>query len=374
MATDWKSVRSEFPALENWTFLNTATFGQLPQRATEAMARHLRHRDETACWDFLDWFDDADRIRNSVARLIHSTPKDIAFIPNASSALGTLMNGMTWRAGDQVVTLADEFPNNIYAPAVLERAGVERLEVTWDGFFKAISHRTRLVVLSTVNYTNGFRPPLDEVTEFVRKREIPLYVDGTQSVGALRFDVSKLQPSMLAVNAYKWLLGPTGSGFVYVHPECRKRLAPAVIGWRSHKDWRRVDNLHHGAPEFVDAAEKYEGGMLGFPALYGMAASVDMMLEIGPEAIEQRVTELAEKLRARLRELGAKLLFDEHPHYDSPIVAARFPGKDASELARALKERRVLVSVRHGNLRISTHFYNSDLDLDALQQGLESLL
>ncbi|MCP5111348.1 MAG: aminotransferase class V-fold PLP-dependent enzyme, partial [bacterium] len=244
----------------------------------------------------------------------------------------------------------------------------------WDGIVEAITHRTRLVVLSTVNYTSGFRPPLGELSKLLRERGIPLYVDGTQSVGALRFDASEVQPAMMAVHAYKWLLGPTGSGFLYVHPEFRSRLEPTVIGWRSHKDWRRVDNLHHGAPDFVEAAEKYEGGMLNFPSLFAMGASVEMMLEIGPEAIEHRVMELAGKLRDILRGLGGRLLYDEKPHYDSPVVAARFPGVDPSELAKALHQRRILISARHGNLRVSTHFYNNEEDLERLHQGLRSLL
>ena len=81
VVTDWKKIRAEFPALENWTFLNTATFGQLPKRATDAVARHFARRDRFACSDFMEWFDDADRIRGSIARLIHATADDIAFIP-----------------------------------------------------------------------------------------------------------------------------------------------------------------------------------------------------------------------------------------------------------------------------------------------------
>lgn len=374
MAVDWQEVRREFPALENWTYLNTATFGQLPRRASDAVARHLGHRDELACGDFLDWYNDADRIRGSVAELICCDPTDVAFVTNAASALATLIGGLEWNPGDRVVTLCDEFPNNLYSPALLGRAGVEPVEVPWEGFRDAITPKTRLVILSTVNYTNGFRPPLDEIAEFLRARGVLLYVDGTQSVGALRFDASIIQPAMMAVHAYKWLLGPTGSGFIHVHPELRGKLPPTVIGWRSHRDWRRVDSLHHGVPEFVEAAEKYEGGMLSFLPLLAMGASVEFMLEIGPERIERRVMDLADKLRALLRELGARLVFDEKPHYDSPVIAARFEGVDASRLAVELKKRRVLVSARHGNLRVSTHFYNNEDDLARLRDELLQLL
>src|SRR5687768_3595028 len=109
MAVDWNAIRSEFPALSRWTFLDTAAFGQLPERATAAVNRHFEHRDELACSDFLTWFDDVDAIRAKVARLIHCAPDDIAFIPNAATALSLLLGGIDWKAGDQILTLENEF-------------------------------------------------------------------------------------------------------------------------------------------------------------------------------------------------------------------------------------------------------------------------
>ncbi len=280
---DWEAVRREFPALEHWTYLNTATFGQLPRRATDAVAGHFARRDELACWDFLTWYDDADRLREKIARLIGCAASDIAFVPNASTALGLLLAGLDWHSGDRILTLEHEFPNNLYAPGLLERFGVETVACCWERFHEAVDARTRLVVLSSVNYNTGFAPPLDELADFLRARGILLYIDGTQSLGALRFNVRRVQPDMFAVHGYKWLLSPNGAGFFYIAPQLRERLQPNVVGWRSHHDWRNVDNLHHGAPEFPRAAEKYEGGSVSFALLYAMEASLDLILEIGPE-------------------------------------------------------------------------------------------
>src|SRR5689334_6164959 len=259
--SDWQQVRAEFPALAEWTFLNTATFGQVPRRGAEAAARHFARRDRFACADFLDWFDDADRIRELCARLVHCQAADIAFIPNASTALSLLLGGIDWRAGDRFVTLADEFPNHYYHPLFLGERGVEFVETPWDGFYDAITPATRLVAISLLNYSTGFRAPLAEIAAFLRERGVLLYVDGTQGVGALEFDVSQLRPDILAVHGYKWLLSPNGAGFMYVSPAVREWLEPSVIGWRSHKGWRDHENLHHGAPVFKTEAEKYEGGM-----------------------------------------------------------------------------------------------------------------
>jgi selenocysteine lyase/cysteine desulfurase len=370
VTTDWAKIRGEFPALAEWTYLNTATFGQMPRCAAAAAARHFARRDELACTDFMRWFDDCDRIRARVAAFIHCQAADIAFIHNASAGLSLLLGGLDWKTGDQIVTLEDEFPNHYYYPSHLRGCGVEFVETAWEGFYSSLTPRTRLVAISTVNYSTGFRPPLEEISEELRRRGVLLYLDGTQSLGALPLDVSRIRPDLLAVDAYKWLLSPNGAGFMYVSPELRERLAPAVIGWRSHWDWRNHENLHHGAPRFATEAEKYEGGMLPFALLYAMDSVVEMMQAIGPERIERRVMELAAKTQDVLRAAGAKLPADLSPHYDSQIVTARFDGREAPAIARELQARKVLVAARHGNLRVSPHFYNDEADLARLAEAL----
>jgi cysteine desulfurase/selenocysteine lyase len=369
MTIDWTAVRAEFPALENWTYLNSATFGQLPRRAIEAVNRHWAHRDELACSDFLKWYDDADGMRRQIARLIGASADDIAFVGNASAAMGIVAGGLDWRPGDNVVTLAGEFPNYLYLPALVERHAVEFREVPWERFHESIDEHTRLVALSEVNYASGFRPPVADLSRFLRERGVVFFVDGTQSVGALRFDVKQVQPDVLAVHGYKWMCSPTGAGFMYIAPGLRAKLPPAEVGWRSHKTWREVDNLHHGTPVLTETAQKYEGGGLPFPLLYAMQATIEIMFEIGPAVIEDRVLELARSARERLRAMGAEAV-----ETGSHIVTAKFPGRDPSILARELKARRVLTAARHGFLRVSPHFYNNEDDLNRMDEELRKLI
>jgi len=372
MPVDWHKVRAEFPSLTFWTFLNTATFGQLPRCGTDAVNRHFQHRDVFACSDFVDWYSDTDRLRELVGRLIHALPEDIAFIPTTSFALSLLMGGIPWRPGDRIVTLTDEFPNQIYYPALLADRGVEFVETPWERFYESITPRTRLVVMSAMSYITGLRPPVTEIGRFLREREVLFYLDGTQGCGALEFDMSEIRPAVFAVHGYKWMLSPNGAGFMYVNPEVRRWLRPYVVGWRSDQDWRDVDHLRHGAPSFGQSAEKYEGGMLAHSLLYAMEEAIWMMLEIGPEEIERRVLGLAEQCRQLLRGLGAEVNTGER--FQSPIISARLPGCDASAVALQLKARRVLVSARHGLLRISTHFYNDENDLDRLHEELKRVI
>jgi len=359
--TDWGAIRAEFPALERWTYLNTATYGQMPRRAVEAMACYSARRDELACTDFLDWYGDMERLRESLARMIHAAPEDIAFVSNAAAALSIVLAGIAPGPEDNVVTLDDEFPNYQYLKAARKSS--------WDGFFEAVDNRTRLVALSEVNYATGFRPPLAFISRFLRERGVPLFVDGSQSLVALTFDVTTTPVDVLAVHGYKWMLSPTGAGFLYVSPAMRARLPANVVGWRSHHDWRNVDRLHHGIPKFAESAEKYEGGGLPFHLLYAMQASVDWILEIGTDTIEARVLELAGAARAMLEDLGATVT-----ETGSQIVCAEWPGRDASQLARALRESQVIVAARHGRLRVSPHFYNDEEDIERLEASLRRML
>jgi cysteine desulfurase/selenocysteine lyase len=367
--TDWNAIRTDFPALTNWTYLNTATYGHVPRHGMEALNGHFAHRDELACSDFLAWYDDADRMRQPIAKLINAAPDDIAFIPNAATAMGLLTSGIDWKPGDNIVTLCDEFPNQLYLSSLIESQGVEFREAPIDRLFDSIDARTRLVAISDVNYSTGFRAPIAQISAAAHRHNAIVYVDGTQSVGALRFDVRASKPDMLGVHAYKWMCSPTGIGFMYVAPELRAKLRPMAIGWRSHHDWKNVDNLHHGSPVFKESAEKYEGGGLGFGLLHAMVASAEWMLEIGPDVIEQRVLSLAADARARLRKLGA-----ECPDTGSQIACAKFPNLDPSPLARELKTRRIVVAARHGFLRVSPHFYNNESDLDRLEEELGALI
>lgn len=365
---NWQSVREEFPALEGRVFLNTATYGQLPRRATEAVAEHFRKRDETACSDFLSWFDDMDLLRAAIARWIGAEADDIAFITSASNGLSTVLSGIDWREGDEMLTLTDEFPNQLYAAE--SQHGVRGVVRPWSEFEAAISERTRLVLLSTVNYRTGLRPNLEGIIPLLRDRGILVYLDGTQSSGALRFDCGATQPDFFAVDAYKWMISPNGAGFLYVRPETRERLQPNVIGWRTDREWRNVESLHQGAPRFSTSAEKYEGGMLAFPSLMAMAASMTLFEELGSAAIENRVLQLANRLRAGMIALGAEEFPSQPATLPSQILLFQLNGIDSSGLAAKLETKRIHVSARREYLRISAHFYNDENDIDALVDAI----
>ena len=376
MGNGWAGVRDQFPVLEQWRYLNTATFGPIPRCAVEAVREHFEERDRTAALDFLGWYDRLDEIRGAAGEWIGAKPGDIAFVPNAGIGLSWVLQGLEWQPGDRILGLEDEFPNNLYAPGALACAGVEfdaaptGVDFDAEDFVARIGERTRLVMISALNYASGFRPPLGLIGDACRRVGALFLVDGTQGVGAVSFDVESARADLTLVHAYKWLCSPPGAGFLYVRPEVRGGITPTVYSWRSHRHWRNVDCLHHGAPELPEDAARYEGGVQNFAGIFAMGAVLEMMLELGKDAVLARVAELAALTRRALAEAGAEVPGESDPLFDSPIVTARFPGLDPARLAAFLRERRIAVAARKGCLRVSAHFFNEQGDIAALGEAV----
>ena len=298
MSFDSANIRAEFPSL-TWTYLNSATYGQVPRRAVEAMARHSQRRDELpTTTDFLDWYTDADQMRASIARLIHAdrTISHLCRMPRRRSRLFSRASARS------PATILLRWTTSF--PTICTRAW--RARFLGQRFYYSIDDRTRLVAFSEVNYATGFRPPLSEVAQYLKTRRRSPLSGRFAKRGALTFDVSKTPVDVLAVHGYKWLMSPTGAGFMYVSPEFRRKLPPNIIGWRSHHDWRNVDRLHSGTPNSRTRPRSTRAAVLPFHLLYAMEASVNWMLEIGPHAIEQRVMELASSARSMLVGLGGE--------------------------------------------------------------------
>ena len=373
-------VRGQFPVLANWRYLNSATFGPVPRCATDASAAYFAQRDETASLDFLGWFDKLDAIRRSAGAWIGAEQRDIAFIPNAGVGLSWVLHGLDWRAGDRILGLEDEFPNNLYGPGALARRDVafdaaptaENFDL--DTFIGRIGPRTRLVLISALNYASGFRPPLAPIGEACRRAGTLFMVDGTQGVGAIPLDVDQIHADIVLVHGYKWMCSPPGAGFLYVRKPAREQLDPIVYSWRSHADWRNVDRLHHGAPDLPSDAARYEGGIQNFSGLFAMGAVLDMMHGLGRERLLERVAELQSLAQRTLRGAGADVPGQALPLFDSPIVTARFPGLDPSPLAVYLRERGVAAAARKGYLRVSPHFFNDEQDIAALGDSVREYI
>lgn len=368
---NWQAIRDLFPAVERQTYLNTATYGPGPRPVLQAVEAALRD------WsggrgDWLEWEAAGERARELFARLIGAPVSQVALLPAVSAAAGLVAAQLPHSPGANLVVGESEFRSNLFPWWLQERRGFEVRRVPFrqgrlvlDDLLAALDERTVLVAVSSVQSATGYRLPLEELGRRCRRLGARLFVDGTQSVGALRFPLEAVD--YLAVVGYKWLLAPRGSGYLYVAPRRMGEIEPLFAGWKSPPD---PHETYYGPPlEFASRASRFDLS-LAWPVWPGAEAALGLILEIGIAAIEERDLALAVAFRQGVRGLGLRPLFSREE--SSPIVSLPVPRPEV--VGQALAEERVVGAVRGGLLRLCFHFFNDESDvaraLEALGRAL----
>lgn len=364
-----------------WAYFDHAAVAPLPLVVREAIHGWLDGavRDGDTVWP--QWVRGLELGRAHAARLIHAEVDEIAFVANTTAGITLVAEGFPWKTGDNVVTLANEFPSNQYPWMNLAARGVETrtVGVSESGVVdlarlaQAIDSRTRVVSVSWVGFANGFRLNLDEVAELVHSRGALLFVDAIQGLGVFPLDVRRTPVDFLAADGHKWLLGPEGAGLFFVRREHLDLLRAINVGWNSvsqGNDYSRIElNLR-------PTAARYEGGSQNLVGGLALSASLKLLESFGAgphdSAIGQRVLEVTDLACERLVAAGAKIISQRSPQHSSGIVAFDWPGRDQLAVRKHLIANHIVLSCRSGHLRISPHCYNNEHDIDRLVEMLQT--
>jgi selenocysteine lyase/cysteine desulfurase len=353
----------------------------LPARAAAALGAYAENLATRGGLDWKDWPRKADEVRGLAARLIGADARvggasSISIVPSTSWGLLLVARGFPFRPGDSVVTTASEFPANLAPWAQLAAQGVSVRRVpTRDGAFTAAdvaAHcdgTTRLVSVSLVAFHTGFRAPVEELAAFCRARGIVFGLDAIQAVGAQRVDVAEWGVDFLSADGHKWMLGPEGAGILFTSPALRARLVPPA-GWTNLDRASPTDYRVPEEPRFRADGVRFEPGALPTPGLYALAASLDLLLEIGLPTVEARIARTLGVLVEGLPGIGfSPVLFGGPPR--SGILAARPPEGKAARYyqARAAAEN-VVISAREGFVRFSPHVGNDESEAEKVLELL----
>lgn len=368
---NWDAWRAEFPSTERVTHFNHAGVSPISRRVADAVRAFA---DQALLLDAgvqRSWSIRCEEIRGAYARLIGAQAGEVAFVKNTSEGLSLVAAGLDWREGDHVIAVEGEYPANVYPWWSLRRRGVQTRMLRRRGPLVQVEDiaavadsRTRLVAVSFVDWSSGARNDVAAIADWCHSRDVLVCVDGIQGVGAVRLDVERCGVDFLAVGGHKWLLAPEGCGCLYVSRRVADRVESVLHGWKSVKD---ADTYlpYHFEPR-ADAG-KFEPGSPSTLATVALGAAVDLLLEIGPQAIEQRVIEVTAKLADGLQERGAAVLSPWGDEQRSGILVFRPPGaSDPRALVDALNAENVIVRERGGGVRVAPHFYNNDDDLERL--------
>jgi len=362
-------LRRGFPVTERCKYLNTANHGPPSEHVKKAIQGFLLD------WDNLNRRGDykVDQAIESFAKLIKASPLEVACQPNTSRGLAVAAASIGFKRGDNIVINDLENWANIYPWVLQKRKGVEIRVVKGKGgavhlhdIEKQVDDRTKAVSISHVQWLTGARHPLKPLSEICHSHGAYLVVDGIQAAGALDVDIRDTGADFYACGSYKWLLGPSGAGFLYVKKEHLPDVKPGEYGYRAVNEHSLVEPVLH------ETAKKLEFGEPSYLSFVGTKASIDHILSLGTKRIERQVTGLAQRLYDGISELDVTLVSPEDPSLRSGVVS--FTTRNPEALYEKLTRLGYVLSLRPAGIRVSVGFFNTEAEIDGLLEDIARLL
>lgn len=380
--------RYRFQLPDDLHYLNCAYMAPLAREVEEAGHRGMARRRDPSTIFTSDFFAQSDSLRERFARLIGgSDPRRVAIVPAVSYGIATAARNAPVGRGQNIVVLGEQFPSNVYAwMRKAAEAGGELRTVArpamedpspgaiWnERLLEAIDADTAVVALPVVHWADGTRFDVGAVGRRAREVGALFVIDGTQSIGAMPFDVEEVAPDALVVAAYKTLFGPYQSGLAWFGERFDGGV-PLEEPWAAREGSElfvagRLDYVQAYRP----AAARYDVGeranQIQLPMLN---AALDMVLEWRPERVQDYCAKLLEPFEDAFREAGFDL--EDAAWRGAHLFGLRSRrGIDAETTAAALRRARVFVSVRGAAIRVAPQVYNDRSDLEALAATLRAL-
>jgi selenocysteine lyase/cysteine desulfurase len=363
-------------------YLNCSYLGPLLKSVERAGHEGVSARRDPRSFTPGSFFTIADEVRALFARLVNAPdPSRIAILPAVSYGISIAARNLAVGAGGSIVVAHEQFPSNVLAwrrlatergltlRTVAPAEGPARGESWNERLVAAIDSNTAIVALGGVHWADGTRFDLAAIGARAREVGAALVVDGTQSVGAVPFDVADLRPDLLVCAAYKWLLGPYGLALAYLGPRFDDGV-PLEENWINREGSDDFTALVRYRDEYRPGAVRYDVGERSNPVLLPMAAAaLRALLEWGPDRISEYCAGLLRPMLEILREEGYGV---EEERWRSPhMTGVRLPPHiDAAALSRELERRNISVSVRGDAVRISPNVHCDAGDIAALREAM----
>jgi cysteine desulfurase/selenocysteine lyase len=374
MADKFARVRKLFPVTRKYTYLHHAGVSPLSRKVAGAIKKQVDEQMGFAVQAEHLWERRAEAARKQAARLLHAKPAEIAFVTNTSQGLNLFARGISWKSGDNVVLPRVEFPANVYPWLALEQFGVrvkfvgERDgRILLEDIERAIDRRTRLVAISFVEFSSGYRNNLEKLGRLCKRKGVYLVVDAIQGLGAIDLDVKRCRISALSCGGHKWLLAPQGTGIFYCSPEVISEVDHPMPGWMSVVGWEEFCEFKY---KLFPDSRRYESAQKNFLGITGLLEALKMINGLGITDIEKRILEITDHLCNLLRARGYTVFSPRGEGEKSGIVSF-YPGRHKAEsLYRKLLKQGFVTAARHGRIRAAPHFYNTHEEMDRLVRAL----
>lgn len=370
-----ESYRREFPVTEKYIYLDHAGVAPVSLRVKRAVEAFLSESADGGAFHYHKWAQQIVEIRRSCAKLIGGESDEIAFIKSTSHGLSIVAEGLDWRSGDTVLIYEKEFPSNIYPWMNLERRGVEVKfiparagRIVFEDIERLIDSRTRLIAVSSVQFSNGFRIDLRKLGELCRAKNVLFCVDAIQSLGIIPMNVTEYHVDFLSADAHKWLLGPEGIGMFYCRRGLAERLHLPIVGWKSVQNEFDFDQR---AFRLKNNALRFEEGSMNLMGIIGLGAAIELLFEIGVAAIEERVLDLGDLIIQEAASGSYGLLSPKSRKERGGNVTISGPF-DPADMRDKLRAQGIMVNVRGGGIRVSPHFYNTEGEIERFFKAMHA--
>lgn len=374
-------LREQMAASAAMAYFDHAALSPIPQVTAERMQAFVAQTAAVGNIGWLEWMKELQQTRATAAAMLGATADEIALVGNTTDGVNLVAEGLDWREGDNVVTLADEFPANVYPWTNLKSRGVETRFVPTDNgaidpeqLAEACDNRTRVLSVSWVGYKTGYRVDLDQIASIAHKAGALFFVDAIQGLGVFPIDVSQTPIDALSFGGQKWLLGVEGAAIAYIRSSCLDQLRPVGVGWNSVPKPYEYGNFDQ---PLKDTAARYEGGSWNMCGNLALGQSMKLLHSIGTKALSEQILEYTDLACERLTAAGAVIATNRDKQHRggeqrSGIVYFDLPGRDPVEVRRQCIERNIVLSCRAGMLRIAPHAYNTEEDLNRLLEVVKS--
>jgi selenocysteine lyase/cysteine desulfurase len=363
-------------------YLNCAYMAPMARLVEQAGIEGIRAKRGPGRIEPSHFFETGEEIRTVFARLIGADDAGrIALIPAASYGLATAARNLPVGSGQSIITVHEQFPSHVYTwqrlaasadarvVTVEPGSGAGRRDRWNDRILEAIDRNTAVVAVPHVHWADGTLFDLVRIGARCREVGAALIVDGTQSVGALPFDVQAIRPDALVCAGYKWLLGPYSMGVAYFGPRFDQGI-PLEENWIARKDSQDFAGLVNYQSEYGPAATRYDvGERSNFILAPMLLAALNMLDSWGIENIQDYCHTIAAPILSEASRLGYGV--EASSTGASHLFGLRMPtGTDIISLKAELARRNVSVAIRGDAIRVSPNVYNTPDDARALIEGL----
>lgn len=373
-----------FDLEDEHTWLNCAYWSPLLRTVETIGHQEVSKKCRPYQYNVDDFFQPVDALKRNFAKLINSSDHErVAIIPSTSYGMATVVRNIKFTDTDNIVVVDATFPSLYYTfEAAYQEFGCEIKVVeapdsmpraaAWNqAILDAIDDNTKVVALGNVHWTDGTVFDLMAIREKTRKHDALLVIDGTQSVGAMPFDVSEIQPDALICAGYKWLFGPYGLGLAWYGPKF-DHGSPIEQNWMARIESDDFKNLVSYQSDYRDKAFRYSMGESSQFILAPMLnRALEQIMEWGIENIHAYCDSITKDALNEMVELGCVL---EDKAFRSPhLFGVRLSDSiDNEVLQQTLQDRKIHVSLRGSAIRVAPHVYNDANDMDKLVDCFKS--